>query len=492
MKATLLKPFLFLLGSFTLLCFTKSETPFSPNTTLPEKPNILFIEVDDLTAKYLGCFGARFAQTNCVDELAQNGTVFVNAVCQGVMCTPSRNSLITTKYPHELGLFENLDLKKLPKGIWTFPKALRKEGYYNYWVGKNHLIPDCRGLGAENPVDMRIKGMKAEMGFDDVYESLGRSVMREMILKTCYTDEGWIENIESYGDFLFDNNLIDAFLGDGFDSPTKLDPNYEYMDGYFTTIALEKLQQHNTAKPFFMWVNFSGPHVPFDAPKEYQDLFDADLMSPYIEPSEEILNLPSELLQESTIQNPEHIALNRKKYAATIAYMDEQVGRITTYIKNSAFKNNTIIVFFSDHGIMTGDQCLTGKNTLFKEVLNPALIISYPEHFKVQRVETAVELLDLGKTVLDIAGASKKNLDRVPNGSSLVPILSGNGTFEGDGYGLSEMRHFQSLFDGTYKYIHNSELPILFNLKVDADETQNRIDLEPEVADRLKKIIEKS
>ena len=138
---TIMKKVLFSLITciFILSCGPSQPEPDSP-------PNILFIEVDDLTAKYLGIHGAKIARTPNIDSLAQSGVIFKNAMAQGVMCTPSRNSLITGKYPHELGLYENLDLKSLPKDIWAFPMTLQQHGYTNFWVGKNHLIPYRGGL----------------------------------------------------------------------------------------------------------------------------------------------------------------------------------------------------------------------------------------------------------------------------------------------------------------------------------------------------------
>ena len=252
--------------AFIIICWSCAREEGPP-------PNILFIEVDDLTAKYLGCFGAEFAKTPCVDELATSGVVFNNAVVQGAMFTPSRNSLVTSLYPHNLNLYENLDLKSLPKGIWTFPKALQKEGYKTIWVGKNHLIPNSLGIRAKNPVDLRNKALQIEMGFDEVFQSLGRSFLIEIASKQLNDEGCWEMGKDAYADFLFENNLLDTFLQEGYTFPSSLDPNSEYMDGYFTSIAIEKLRKYEEKEPFFMWVNFSEPHAPFTAPSEYTRMF---------------------------------------------------------------------------------------------------------------------------------------------------------------------------------------------------------------------------
>ncbi len=462
----------------------------SPNaTTEPTKkqrPNILFIEVDDLTAKYLGCFGAEFARTPTIDKLSDTGVVFTNAVVQGAMCTPSRNSLITTLYPHNLGLYHNLDIKSLPKGIWTFPKALQKEGYYTSWVGKNHLLPYRWGIEADNRIDYMNKGMQMEMGFDDVYQSMGRAMVLK-IAKEQFSKEGcWEEGRDVYGDFLFKNNLLDTFMTEGNSTPTSLNPDTEYMDGHFTTVAIDKMRNYTGENPFFMWVNFSGPHTPFNVPKEYLRRFNKKDMPEPINPNNETFDLPKNLKSHPNQFDKQRTAIYRKNYTASIAYMDDQVGRLVDFVNTSKYSDNTVIVFFSDHGIMTGDHGTLGKETLFKEVLNPTLIISYPKKYKARWVTTPVELLDLGKTVLDIAETKENTLNETPNGNSLLPLLTGEGEFDGNGIVFSEIEGFRSVFNGDYKYIHNAQTPILFDLNECPDETNNVFKEEPEMVTHLK------
>lgn len=456
-----------------------------------QRPNILFIEVDDLTAKYLGCFGADFAKTPMIDRLAEKGVVFNNAVVQAAMCTPSRNSLITSLYPHNLGQYHNLDIKSLPKDIWTFPKALQKEGYHTIWVGKNHLLPDCKGIEAENYIEYVNKGMQTEMGFDDVYQSMGRSVNFINANKQFKENGCWEEGIDAYGDFLYQNNLMKTFLSEEFNQPTTLDPDTEFMDGHFITTAIDKLKNYKEKDPFFLWVNLSGPHFPYNAPRNYQRRFNKKNMPKIIDSDVETNEIPEKLKSHTYNKSDTYTAIMRKKYSANVTYMDDQVKRIVTYLKTTKYRDNTMIVFFSDHGIMLGDHGLVGKETLFKEVLNPALIIWFPNKFKTKRISTPVELLDLGKTVLDIAGASDTILNETPNGNSLLPLLTEEGEFAGNGIVYSEIKDFTSVFNGDYKYIHNTETSILFNLKDNPDETNNVIEDEPEMTTHLKNEMDK-
>lgn len=483
---TIMKKVLFSLITciFILSCGPSQPEPDSP-------PNILFIEVDDLTAKYLGIHGAKIARTPNIDSLAQSGVIFKNAMAQGVMCTPSRNSLITGKYPHELGLYENLDLKSLPKDIWAFPMTLQQHGYTNFWVGKNHLIPYRGGLQPENVIDLKNKAIQCNMGFDSVYQSYGRSMVIDMAKQQFKTMGCWEEGIDSYGDFLFKNGLLEKFMEEGGGKPTTLDPDTESMDGHFTTYAMNKLSEYTEEGPFFMWLNYSGPHGPFNVQEEYGRGLYNNQMPPIIDPAEANYELPEGLrMYPNNIYNDYTTLGYRRKYVAAISYVDSQIGRLLDFIENSRYKDNTVIVFFSDHGIMTGDHGLLGKNTLFKEVLDAALIISYPKKFKPKFDYTPVELIDLVKTTLDIAQVEDSTIRSIKNGHSLLPLLDCKGKFEGDRLAFSEMRDFKAVFDGVYKYIHHEETPLLFNLEKNPNETENWLERNPEKAAELKKEIE--
>jgi arylsulfatase A-like enzyme len=452
----------------------------------PQSPNFLFIEVDDLTAKYLGCNGAEFAQTPNIDKLADEGVYFENAVCQGAMCGPSRNSLITALYPHNLGFYENKQMKSLPKDIWTFPKALQDEGYKTYWVGKCHIKPNTGGIKAKDRTDRKNKAMMEQMGFDHVFQSAGRVVALRTAKKARKSGE-WMYGMDAYADSLYKKGLIDQFLSENGEKATNLDGDREYMDGFFTSMTIDQLSDYQGEKPFFMWTNFSCPHGPFDVPQNYHDMVNVDDMPDPIRAESETFEIPAALKPKKNKMDPDETLSYRAAYMASIRYVDHQVGRLMKFIQNSRYADNTLVVFYSDHGIMTGDHGLLHKSTLFKEVLDPSLIIWYPEKFSPKRISAPVELLDLGKTVLDMAGADEKSLEECPNGYSLLPLLKDGAGFEHPGVVFSEIEGYRSVFDGRYKYIDNDETPILFDLKTNPDETVNFAQMHPGLVQSLKK-----
>lgn len=461
-----MKKIKFLLLSFCFAITVKAQ----------EKPNIVFIEVDDLTAKYLGCFGASFAKTPNVDKLASEGVVFNNAVAQGTMCGPSRNSLISALYPHNMGFYVNGQLHNLPKNGWRLPKALQQLGYHTEWVGKNHTKPNKQGITGATKVEIMEKAMKEQMGLDYVKESVGRVVAQKMAKKVFSKGEQWTVGEDAYADFLYEKGLLDKFYKEGGKVPTTLDGDTEYMDGYFSTVALDRMKNYQENKPFFLWLNYSCPHGPYDIPKKWLEMFNPKDMPKPIEASSEKFVVPAGLKpHKSKLTTVEAIQKERAEYSAAIAYMDNQVGRIVSFIKNSPkFKDNTMIVFFSDQGIMIGDHGLEHKSTLFHDVLNPSLIVSYPKSYQAKRVNEPVELLDLCKTMVDIAGGTAEDLKKVPNGSSLKPLLTGVGKFDGGPAAFSEIEGFRSAYTGDYKYIQSDiNQDILFDYKKDAIETNN-------------------
>lgn len=118
------------------------------------------------------------------------------------------------------------------------------------------------------------------------------------------------------------------------------------------------------------------------------------------------------------------------------------------------------------------------------------MVFYAPNFFDANRESKVVELLDLGKTLVNMAGGDSEDLAMVPNGHDLSPLLLGNDDFSGPGYGFSECSDFRSIYDGSYKYIDHATDPILFNLALDPNETQNFIDQEKPTAQRLKQIMD--
>ncbi len=479
----------------TTSCFDKHQNEEKREQATPihisKKPNIVLIEVDDFTQDFLGLRSSNISATPFLDSISKQSTFFENAMVQGVMCTPSRNSLITANYPHEINLYHNLDLKYLPDSIWTFPKALQKSGYKTLWIGKNHILTLESNPPTHSPAVYRNNGLCA-MGFDYVYESMGRSIVTQMVREQYNNGKAWKDGKDTYGDFIDRNNLIEKFCEESNRKLTTLDPDTEYMDGHFTYEAIKVLEQKKDDKPFFLWLNFSGPHHPFDAPFAFHKKFNKVTTKNPISEDEHNYKLPESWKKNNQKKTLQQHKISKRRYLGNIAYMDNQIERLYEYLTTSNQIENTYFIFVSDHGIMTGDHGLTGKENLYNQVLKSSLLIKKPRQKEGNLVLQPVELIDLPKTLLDIANQDKNNsmkvLESVPNGKSLLPYLNNKAEIIEDNIAISQMRDYMSIVDGDYKLIIGKDTNLLFNIAIDPDEVNNIIEIEKE---RKNKMIDK-
>ena len=166
------------------------------------------------------------------------------------------------------------------------------------------------------------------------------------------------------------------------------------------------------------------------------------------------------------------IPKQRVAYAGMITFIDEQVGRIIDAIESSDRAKDTVVVFFSDHGIMEGDHGLMHKETLYKEVLNACLIIADPRGAKGKRVRRPVELLDLARTAMDLAEVPAAGQAEA-FGESLLPLLRDRDQDYRRSFAIAQIRDATALVTKDHKYIETREGAVLFDSVRDPDELNN-------------------
>jgi arylsulfatase A-like enzyme len=262
-------------------------------------------------------------------------------------------------------------------------------------------------------------------------------------------------------------------------------PEDDYLDGFYTKTAEEWIADYNGDKPFFLWLNLSCPHGPHDVPQKYHDMYkDIEIPPPLTDSFGG--EIPAGLLKDNKAASAKRLKKSRKGYAAASTFVDAMLGRIIQQLKTKGVLENSVIVFFSDHGIFMGNHGRIHKGSIFNEITNPSLIISYPKQFKKGIIEEKpVELLGLIKTSLDLAGADNSKKE-IFFGESILPLLTGKGEYKTE-YAFSEIEGFQSCFNGRYRYIANSEKPLLYDLKNDPGEMKNIAAEHPEVAEKMQK-----
>jgi arylsulfatase A-like enzyme len=447
-----------------------------------KRPNILFFEVDDLLYRFMGEHGGKFVETPNIDALAKEGVYFTNALCPGMMCGPSRNTLITGLYPHNLGFYRNGQMGYLPENVWSLPKALQRSGYETAWAGKCHVHPHRKDQ-SEAVAD----AMKRHLGFDYAVASLGRGMLSSAVVQGKNMDgDVYIEHLKEHG-------LYDVYADDckKKKAVTSL-PEDHYLDGFYTNKALAWLDKYDGQKPFMLWVNLSCPHGPNDAPQKYHDIYKDKEIPPPVTDSFGG-EIPAGLLKDNRQVKPERIKDLRKGYAANVTFIDAMLGRVIDKLRKQGRFENTVVVFFSDHGIFMGNHGRMHKGAVFNEITNPCLVVRYPERFRQGAVEeTPVELLGLVHTALDIAGAPEAE-KKQSFGESFMPLLTGEGEYQSE-YAFCEIEGFQLCFDGRYRYIANTvnkEKSLLYDMKNDPEEMKNIAESEPEISARMQEAVEK-
>lgn len=388
-----------------------------PCAAVAERPNILFLAVDDLRPE-LGCYGSPIAVTPHLDALAAEGLLFQRAYCQQAICRPSRASLMTGTRPETTGLFHNyVSLRELQPDILTLPEHLRAHGYETAYVGKIFHQGDTD--------DERSWSRKAASWLGpDIQKPQGPYRLQANI-------ELRQQNFEAMFAKYGEGARRGLASGPAFESADV--PDHAYIDGYNTRLAIKTMQQMAAGeKPFFLAMGYHLPHLNWCAPQHYWDLYDPSMI-----PLEEDGHAPAggaamglhasfELRTRANIpkQGPLPVDLARTlkhAYLASTSYVDAQIGLLIAALEEAGLRDNTVIVLWGDHGWHLGDMGVWGKATNYEIATRVPLMISVPGmESRGAETNALVELVDLFPTLCELAGvAAPEHLE----GSSFVPLL---------------------------------------------------------------------
>jgi len=368
---------------------------------MKKRPNILWYCTDQQRFDTIAALGNPHVITPSIDALVRSGVAFTHAYCQSPICTPSRSSFMTGMYPSRVHNTRN--------GNDTFPayppvitRLIADAGYRCGLIGKFHL--QSSGKRTEPRIDDGFSYWKFSHAPRDDWES-GHD----------YAD--WVK--ENGGD-------LDALRQHEDGVPTEL-----HQTTWATERAIEFLDSidPNQDEPWLLNVNIYDPHPPFIPPKQYSDQFDAStLPGPHFIDSDLQQQKKLAVLDfQDEIRTPEqHQASQAQaRYYAMIAQIDDQFQRILDHLDQIGQRENTVILFTSDHGESLGDHGLMYKGCRFYEgLVRIPLIFSWPGHFQQSLESTGlVELLDMSATLLELCGIT---LPEYFQGKSLLPILTGN------------------------------------------------------------------
>lgn len=362
-----------------------------------QKPNVLIFLIDDLRTE-LGCYGSKIAKTPNIDKLAKEGILFEKAYCQQAICAPSRISILTANRPENIGIYDLVTpIRKVDKNIVTMPQLFKQNGYTTVSLGKvyHHERDDKENWSILFPregntyADPKNKAILAQLKKD------GKNTNGPAYECVDVPDE-------TYRDARVANNAIET---------------------------LHKLKNEN----FMMVIGYSRPHLPFNVPKKYWDMYNKkDIVVPT---KEKPLGMyPSALTNWGELRGyygiPPQGDLSDDQtkdlingYYASVSYIDAQLGRVMNTLDELGLRKNTMIVLMSDHGWKLGEYSAWCKHTNFELDVKVPMIISRESNYKGRlvnkRSKALVENIDVFPTIAEAC-----NLKMPPtDGKSIVPLL---------------------------------------------------------------------
>lgn len=368
----------------------------TPIASAAEKPNILFIAIDDLNDWVTPLSGHPQVKTPHMDRIARRGVTFTNAHCQSPLCNPSRTSLMSGLRPTTTGVYALQPWLRTVEGFedWVMlPQYFEQHGYVTMSTGKVYH-------DAYPPAEDRRDGPEfTRWGFKGGFHPRPD---RPIVPDATHALVDW-------GVF-----------------PDRDEQQDDYQ---VASWAVEQLENPPEDKPFFLAMGIRHPHVPLYATQQWFDLYPPDtLFTPPVLPGDRDDTPDFSWYLHWKLPEPrlKWVAERRqwinkvRAYLASVSFADAMVGRALDALEASGEADNTIVVLWSDHGYHLGEKLITGKNTLWRESTRVPLLIAGPGVAADVRCDQPAELVDLYPTLVELAGLPDRDgLD----GLSLVPQL---------------------------------------------------------------------
>ena len=458
----------------------------APEAAAERPPNVVLILVDDLSWADLGCYGSTFHETPNLDALAKSGALFTDAYAASPVCSPTRASILTGKYPSRIGMSylagtngpHGSTHKLVPPPVvrnlapeeTTLAEALRSAGYATAHVGKWHL--QCHGV-------KNTDNFPEKHGFD--INIAGKNTGQPGSYHFPYKSE---QNPDT--DIL---GMEDGQPGD-------------YLTDALTTKAIGFMKDH-ADKPFFLNLWYYTVHTPIEPRQDKLEKYTAKAKSLGLDTSKPPLIPDHQSLTKPRQDNP--------AYAAMVESLDENVGRLMAELDRLGLKDDTIIVFLSDNGGLSTGSGTTypacnlplraGKAWLYEGGIRSPLLISYPQKIKAaQRLSEPVVSTDIFPTILGLAGLPAMP-DQHVDGVNLAPLLEGKTSKlarEAIFFHFPHYHHINTMGPsgairaGDYKLIEVFETgkKELYNLREDIGESHDLASEKPELVAKLSRLLE--
>jgi arylsulfatase A-like enzyme len=357
------------LSTFPAISFGSQTTGIVKKTNT-SRPNILLITTDTSRCDTVNAMGYPFAVSPHLDKLAKQGILFKNAHTSSPVCSPARCCLLTGLHTPIHGCIENGVNRRTD--LTTFPDLLKEQGYKTIMVGKTHFgsIPDSFD------VQKVLTGGKKNDA-DDLYADFIRK-------------HGYSRKLSSYPSSLPVKLHIDSFLVD-------------------TTISEIEKSKDNDETPFFAFCSIPSPHPPLDPPQEWIDTYKDISLPPLNYTKDEFKKLPKYLIDHLDIKDAgtydmEKVDKQRRLYYSLAAYCDAQIGRLVDYLDSSGLRENTLVIFSSDHGTTLFDHGFKNKHTFYDSSWRIPLMMSMPGTLPEGQTREFAIWNDITTSILGAAG----------------------------------------------------------------------------------------
>ncbi len=383
-----------------------------------ERPNVLLILVDDLKPA-LGCYGDSIAQSPNIDRLAARGMRFDLAYCNQAVCAPSRFTLMLGSHSTSTGLYGlGSQLREMVPAAVTMPQYFERHGYHTQSLGKVFHIG--HGNHGDPP------SFREPHFHEKVIEYVDPKNSAELTREEAYFTNRKLGQIRSLP------------RGAAFESPAVGDDAYadgRVADETIRRLRRAKQQRDADGTPFFIAAGFARPHLPFSAPKKYWDLYDpATLPMPAYE------QLPAgapqvagkrggEITNYAPVPEEGPVGDELKRdlihgYYASTSFVDAQIGKVIDALDQLDLADDTIVVFWGDHGFHLGDLGIWTKHTNYEQANRiPILIVAPQVTAPNSSTRQLAESVDLFPTLAELAGLPPPTGPQRIDGVSLVPVL---------------------------------------------------------------------
>lgn len=416
-----------------------------------EPPNILLIVTDDQRPDTISALGNSIIRTPAVDDLVRRGTAFTRAITAIPICVASRAELLTGQDCRFNGKM-NFGFSPKP-GVKHLAAALHEAGYETCYVGKWHTPGRPSGNGYETT-----QGLYAGGG--------GRLPL------TCPRDWKGME-VTGFLGWVFQTDSGQIFPERG----VGLTPN---ISEAFADEALAFLNRRSS-RPFFLHVNFTAPHDPLHVPEGYQDRCSAlDVPLPRNFQPEHPFDHGNARGRDELLfsfpRTPEQTRAALAVYYTVIEHLDAQVGRLMSELDRRQLRENTLVIYTSDHGLAIGSHGLRGKQNMYEHTIGVPLVLSGPGIAAGRKTAAQCYLRDLYPTICDMAGVA---IPETVQGRSLLPVLSGQQEQVYEAV-FSHFRDSQRMIrTQEWKYVRYPlvDREQLFHLPTDPDELTNLVDV---------------